>query len=780
MGKPIKLKSRVKKSKSTKRPKSSTVTETSRTKKSVSKAKKAGAKKTSRRRLSSKSIKSKPIKKSIKSSPSVSGKYELIIAEKPKAAYKIAVALSDKTPEKNNYKGVPYYRITINGKPAVVASAVGHLYTLMERGGNKWKYPVFDVEWAPTFKVNKKAQYVRKYVELLKKLGKKASSFVIATDYDIEGEVIGLNVLKFALGAKDGYRMKFSTLTPSDLRKSYAERTKTIDWSQANAGVTRHMLDYYYGINVSRALTSSLKTAGMFKVLSSGRVQGPALKIVVDRCNEIKSFVPKKYWQVFLKVQKIDAKSVPDVDKGTESNNLIIALHEKNKFWDKTEAEKTREKAMSGQPFVESITSTKTKVYPPVPFDLTTLQTEAFRCFRIKPKRTLEIAQELYTDGLISYPRTSSQKLPYALGFKNLIKKLSQQAKYSQLANKLLKKKSLTPREGKKTDPAHPSIYPTGFKPKNLGDEQLKVYDLIVKRFLCVFAEPADKLSVKAIINSNDEKFGIDGVKIDFPGWIDFYKPYAYLKEKEIPSLNENEKLTFVDVEIVEKETQPKPHYTQASLIRELTKRNLGTKATRAQVIDTLFKRGYLRGEKVEATELGEAAIKTLLSYSPTLLDEGLTRHFEDELENVRQGKKEKEEVINEAEKVVQKIVDDFKKNEKSIGSDLRKAHKETRAYETVIGKCPVCKIGDLVIRRSKKTGKRFIACNRYPACKTTFPLPQYGLVKPAHENCPSCGWPMVLIIRKGKRPWKLCFNPDCPGKKKKEQEGNAGTEKTE
>lgn len=680
--------------------------------------------------------------------------YELIIAEKPKAASRVAFALADKgTLKKKSWEGIPYYELKFEGKPIVVASAVGHLFTLMEKGGNKWSYPVFDVEWVSTSKAQKNASYVNKYIKLLKLLNSRASEVTIATDYDIEGEVIGLNVVRFALKREDANRMKFSTLTPEELRKSYKNKSKTLDWSQARAGETRHLLDYYYGVNVSRALTSSIKRAGAFKVLSSGRVQGPALKIIVDREEEIKNFKPEKYWQVFLKAK-------------TKNNEIVEAQHKKGNFKDKKKAELSKSNAEKGKPVVKEYSVTESKVYSVVPFDLTSLQMEAYRNFHITPKRTLEIAQNLYIEGLTSYPRTSSQKLPFSLGFKKILTKLSEQDKYSALAKKLLSKKKLIPHEGKKTDSAHPAIYPTGMKPKNLDEQHMKVYDLIVKRFMSVFGEPAVKENVKATIDSNGELFIASGSRLKEEGWTEYYRPYYKFTDKIIAKMDEGELLNLISVSIVEKETKPKPRYTQASLVADLTKKNLGTKATRAQIVDTLFKRKYVRGEKIEATELGIQAIKTLLKYSPLLLDEKLTRHFEEELEKIREGKKKPEDVIKEAKKVVSKILDQFKNNELSIGKELREANKNT-SKEKIVGKCPVCGVGNLVVRHSKKTGKQFIACDQYPKCKTTFSLPQNALILPTNEKCQYCGWPLVLVIRKGKRPWKMCFNPNCPGKNK-------------
>ncbi|MEM2121829.1 MAG: DNA topoisomerase I [Candidatus Woesearchaeota archaeon] len=679
-------------------------------------------------------------------------KYELIIAEKPKAAFKIATALSTVPVKKKNYLGIPYYEISINGKPAIVASGVGHLYTLLEKGGNKWKYPVFDVEWVPIYKVQKKSSYAKKYIDLLKKLGENASEVTVATDYDIEGEVIGLNIVRFILGRNDANRMKFSTLTPSDLRNAYNEKSKSIDWGQANAGEARHIMDYFYGINVSRALTSSLRTAGKFSVLSSGRVQGPALKIIYDREKEIREFVPKKYWQLFLKAKN-------------EKSEIIEAIHERDKFWDKKEALETKNRAETGTPYVEEINYSEVLVQPPTPFDLTTLQTEAYRCFRINPKKTLDIAQELYTEGLISYPRTSSQKLPIKIGFKSIIEKLAQQKDYSIIANELLKKEKLIPREGKKEDPAHPAIYPTGFAPKKLNSDEAKIYDLIVKRFFSVFGDPIKKLVVKVKINSNNERFLANGSIIKDRGWLDYYKPYYNITDKILPKIENNEKLVLIGISIKEDETKPKPRYNQASLVAELTKKNLGTKATRAQIVDTLFKRNYIKGEQITLTKLGEATVETLLKYSPTLLDENLTRHFEEELELINENKKEKTEVLEEAKKTVTEIIEDFKKNENSIGISLKDAHNETEMEKIVVGKCPNCKDGNLIIIKSKKTGKQFVACDQYPNCKTTFSLPQYGLIKTTKEKCGVCGFPIVSVIRKGKKPWKLCINPECSSK---------------
>jgi len=225
---------------------------------------------------------------------------ELLIAEKPTSAKKIAEALADTKPIKHLNQKIAYYELTHNGKKIFVACAVGHLYGLKEKDKNGWKYPTFSYEWKPIHEVQKSATYTKAYIATLKKVSKEADEFTVCTDFDDEGSVLGLNAVQFACGQKDAHRMKFSTLTKQDLIDSYENKMKSMDWPQVNAGITRHELDWIYGINNSRALTLAIKAAGTFQILSTGRVQGPALKIIVDKDREIQKFKPVPFWQLEL------------------------------------------------------------------------------------------------------------------------------------------------------------------------------------------------------------------------------------------------------------------------------------------------------------------------------------------------------------------------------------------------------------------------------------------------------------------------------------------------
>jgi len=669
----------------------------------------------------------------------------LIITEKPQAAQKISEALSEGGVVKKSLNGVNYYHLTRNNDEILVACAVGHLFTIAQKKPrNKW--PTFDIGWAPNYLV-KKNDFTKKYYSVIAKLCKQASEIVVATDYDIEGEVIGMNVVRYICNQPDAERMKFSTLTAGEIQKAYDNRSKTLDWKQGIAGETRHYLDWIYGINLSRALMSAIKEAGSFRLMSIGRVQGPALNIVVQKEKEIEKFIGEKYWQVFLNVN--DGKNAIEV----QHNKEIKDEKELGKF---SELE-----GKTGQAITKK---TERKVMPPVPFDLTTLQTEAYKFHKITPSKTLQIAQKLYLAGIISYPRTSSQKIPKEIEYDKIIKRLKERFEFVKFA------KRKTPIEGKKTDSAHPSIYPTGEFHNISGDEQ-KLYDLIVKRFVSCFCEDALLHNKKIEVDVEGLKFSTRGLQIIEKGWMNVYP--QLLEEREIPDIEGEVKVEKVKIE--EKMTQPPHRYTPASIVSALEKKNLGTKATRASIIETLYSRGYVKDKSIKATSLGISLIDTLEDNCPIIIDEQLTRNIENELESVRQSKnpesKEKQ-ILKNTEKILGEIGKHFEKNEKKIGKDLIDATTklwEQEKKDNEICECPVCKKGKLVIKYAKQYSRYFVACDAYPECKTTFTLPPNGLIKRTDKQCQECGFPLLMALKKGKRPWIFCFNPDCASRKEKD-----------
>ncbi|MEM2954391.1 MAG: DNA topoisomerase I [Candidatus Nanoarchaeia archaeon] len=667
----------------------------------------------------------------------------LIIAEKPAAAQKIAYALGDTKILREGK--IKYFISKVNGDNAIIVSAVGHLFTLAQKKGSAW--PVFDLEWKPIWEVSKKAYFAKQYAQLIEKLAKQADKFILACDYDIEGEVIGLNILRFLCHRSDAARMRFSTLTPYDLKAAYDNLLPTLDWGQAEAGETRHYLDWLWGINLSKAAILALGKANVKKVISIGRVQGPALAILATRELEIRNFIPKPYWQISI---LLDTKPPIEV------------FHSKKNFWDENEAKRIFNKIKNKPAKVSEIKTDVQNILPPVPFDLTTLQMEAWRTLKFSPKLTQQLAQDLYTAAAISYPRTSSQKLPPTINYKKIILELKKQTHYSEFAELLLKSEKLKPRQGTKTDPAHPAIYPTGVQYRPESEKHKALYDLIVRRFFATFGQPAQKQIVNVVFEVEGESFCGSGSKILEQGWRIFYQPYLEKEESKLPSLRIGELITQKS-KLYSKKTEPPKRYTPASIIKELERKNLGTKSTRAQIIDTLYKRGYIIGTSIEVTNLGLKIVETFQKYAPDILSEDLTRHFELDMESIREKNKSKEIVIREAKNTLVRLLNQFNLHINEIGQNLAEALKSSNS-QAVLMKCPKCKIGEFKIIESKKTKKRFLACSRYPECKTTWPLPQNGLIKFLKKKH-SCGALMVQIIKKGKPPWTVCPNPECTNK---------------
>ncbi|OYT26838.1 MAG: DNA topoisomerase I [Candidatus Altiarchaeales archaeon ex4484_96] len=664
----------------------------------------------------------------------------LIVTEKPNVAERIAKSIGNAV--KNTRKGISYYVVD----DVIVAPAVGHIYTLMEKDRGLWKYPVFDIKWVPSYKASKSSAYTRKYLDNLVYLAEGCDEFINACDYDLEGEVIGFNVLKHAckvdpLSSKV-HRMKYSSLTSKSINEAYNKLDK-INKGMVDAGLTRHVLDWYWGINLSRALTLAIRRARGYTTLSIGRVQGPALKFLAAQDRKISAFVPETYWELEMIMLK--------------NKNKLSAYHEKGRFKVKDDAVISQKKCLNTA-VVKKIKRSKIKKKPPYPFDLTTLQTEAYRVFKISPKDTLQIAQELYTSAYISYPRTSSQQLPTDINYRDIIEKLSKLKEHAELTKYLLSKKKLKPKNGRKKDPAHPAIHPTGELPANIGESKKKIFDLICRRFYATFGDYSIRENLSVVFDNNGECFLAKGKSTVEPGWQILYGKYTRFKEEELPKLVEGEVLDVGDVLLHEKETQPPKRYTPSSIIREMEKKNLGTKATRSQIIDILFKRGYLEGKSIEVTPLGLSVVDTLERYCPNVLSEKLTRKFESEMEQIESGKLDSESVIAEGREVIVEITDEFKKKESEIGFDLAKSFRSSGCVDS-LGPCLKCD-GSLVLRKSKYGGF-FVGCSNYPQCSFKISIPKGGVRKSG--ECNKCGY-AVLTLTSAKKPFSFCINPNCKG----------------
>jgi len=679
---------------------------------------------------------------------------QLIVAEKPKVAQKIAQAIGENIKQKHLGR-VSYYEGTTDGKHIFVAPAVGHIYSLAEKEKTS-VYPVFDIEWKPAYEVDKDAAYTKPYVDLLESLAKKATSFISACDYDIEGSTIAYNVYRFtSANGKEARRMKFSAVTHTDLTEAY-ETMGEMDYNNAYAGEARHILDWYYGINLSRALMAALKSVERWKVMSIGRVQGPALGMLTALEREIAAFIPTPYWELTVWIKGIEFK------------------HVRGRFLDEKEAKRALDNTKP-QGKVTKVEKKENLLYPHPPFDLTSLQVEAYRVFGYAPGRTLDIAQRLYEESLITYPRTGSQQFPPTIKLPPIIKKLAEQEKYAKAAKYLLDHQLFKPVQGKKVDPAHPAIHPTGLAPNNIGQQEAKLYDLIVKRFLALFAPPAKREKTNLEVDAG-ELYAADGMRVVEKGWTEIYQPYYKGEDVELPRFDEGETVPVEKKKKTKKETKPPNRYTEASIISELEDRHLGTKSTRSVIIETLFKRGYVHGKSIKVSDFGLKVVDVLQKYAPEILDENLTRRIEENMEKIQEGTMGKEAVIEEGKEILIQILDKWKKNEEKIGNNLLDALKASEEKERTIGTCDKCKDGTLRIIRMKQ-GKQFIGCSSYPTCNNAYPLPGGAKIIVMEKPCESCGKQVIKVIRSKRRPFSMCIDPKCPSKanwgKPKEKSNN-------
>ena len=689
-------------------------------------------------------------------------KYTLIVTEKPDAAQRIASALDlgrkAKRMEKN---GVPYH-VAKGDRKIVVVPALGHLYTVVEETSGRNYYPVFNFKWAPRYAAEKGAQRTRQWLQVITDLARDAETFIDACDYDSEGSIIGYNILKYACDNKEtaSKRMKYSTLTDEDLKKSYAEILPSLDFALVEAGRTRHEVDWLYGINLSRALTIAARDwSGHYTTLSTGRVQGPVLRFLVAREKSIRSFVPTPYWQVGAELKIND--------------RVFRAKYVKQVIQTKKEAEAVLDACRGRDGRVGKIETRQYKQLPPFPFDLGTLQREAYSLFGYSPTRTSNTAQRLYLDALISYPRTSSQRLPPVIGYKGILKNLSKVPKHKRLAEKLLAEPELKPNEGKKEDSAHPAIYPTGKLPqRSLEGSERNIWDLVVRRFMAVFGESTLRQGVKVYVNIDGHSFFLKGIRTLKKGWLDFYEPYTGIEEVLLPPLREGQKIDVEGMILEEKFTEPPPRYNPASLLKKMEEAEIGTKATRADIIHTLYNRKYVRDGRITVTDLGFEVFEVLKDHCPTVVSIKLTRDLERRMNQVHENKEKRENVLASVVEILKPIMKGFKEKEKIVGRQLSDAIGRAKFQERIVGVCPTCKTGNLMVLRSRKTGKRFIGCTNYfeGSCRASFPLPQRGTIRILGKDCRRCGWPTLQVLIPRKRPWTMCFNPGCLAKGKRKR----------
>ncbi|MFB6100067.1 MAG: DNA topoisomerase, partial [Candidatus Nanohalobium sp.] len=310
----------------------------------------------------------------------------------------------------------------------------------------------------------------------------------------------------------------------------------------------------------------------------------------------------------------------------------------------------------------------------------------------------------------------------------------------------------------------HNCIYPTGQTPGNLSKKERKIYDLIVKRFFAVFGKPAKRQTLTMTLETNGYTFDAKSKVTKERNWFDLYDPYVKVDEAELPELEEGETLPVDEFELAEKETQPPRRFSQTSIVSELEKRNLGTKATRAQVVDRLYDREFIKNDPIEVTDLGLTIAETLEEYSPEIVSEELTREFEEKMEKIKNEEESKEDALERAREELGETLREFKEKEKEIGAELVRAIDQYRDQKRKLGPCDAegCD-GTLQIIRTDNG--RFVGCTEYPDCENTYPLPNNGEITSQNEVCDECGTPKIHVSRKSGNNYEMCIYPDCPTK---------------
>jgi len=754
---------------------------------------------------------------------------KIIVAEKADAGRRIAYFLSDGKQKAKKGKGLNYIEFKKGDDDYALVSLSGHVVELdFPKEMNDWSsVDLNDLIFA---KIDKNLKN-RTVGNTLLDFGGKDSEFIIATDYDREGELIGTEALELAGIARNSpsnrvRRAKFSTLTREEIETAF-DNLIGVDYDLADSAGAREEVDLIWGAVLTRFFSVSTKRLGK-DFLSVGRVQTPTLALIVDRENEITNFKQETFWKIVITFSK---------------GGHFQGVYEKGQLFDKDEADSVFA-AVNGQSGeTKSFEKSVQRISKPPPFNTTEFLREASR-IGINPARAMAIAESLYVKGYISYPRTDNTVYQRSISLTGVLKKL-QKGEFREEVEKVLAQDSIRPSRGRMEATDHPPIYPVAVpKAADLKGDFHKVYELVVRRFLATLYRDGAREVRKASILVSGHSFNSEGSKIIDEGWLSLY-PYRKVSESYHPDLMEGEKVKAVKWEMVEDHTKPPPRYDAASLLKLMETLRLGTKSTRHDIIQKLQDRGFIQGNPVRPTHLGIGFIQAIKLINSPISKPEMTARLEEDMDRITRKEVSKQEVVNESRDMLTNVLNDFISNRQRIvevinssakkgdtvgtcpehGTDLiiLKNRDSAKIKCTTDGcridfyvpanalikleekKCPECSLpliriirkgqapetkcinpackfntknatlgtcpvdgGDLVIRQSR-SGKRFLACSNYPKCTQTYSLPQMGFISSTGEKCQFCGAPLLVSARKGYR-WKFCPKIDCDYNKRKNE----------
>jgi len=620
----------------------------------------------------------------------------------------------------------------------------------------------------------------------LRKSAKKAKKVYLAADPDREGEAIAWH-LAHALNVDENSdcRVVFNEITKDAIKESF-KHPRSINHDLVDAQQARRVLDRLVGYNISPLLWKKVK-----KGLSAGRVQSVALKLVIDREKEIENFKPEEYWSIEAEFQK-DKEIFQGTFYGVEGKKQELKTEE--------DVQKVLKQLDEDKFSVDKIQKRERKRNPAQPFITSSLQQEAARKLNFRAKKTMMLAQQLYEGidlgkkaggitGLITYMRTDSTRISDTA--KEEAKGFIEENYGKEYLGKSRKAKN---REG--AQDAHEAIRPTSVlrDPKSLKDilsrDQYRLYKLIWERFVASQMAPAVMDTMTIHLLNNGIEFRATGSKIKFKGFMKVYVEGTDDKKKKtddklLPELSEGMKVETKDLSPNQHFTQPPPRYTEARLVRTLEELGIGRPSTYAPTLDTIQRRGYVTvdSKRFIPTELGTIVTKLVEEFFPEIIDVAFTAKMEEDLDAIEEGKREWitiidefyqgfEKRLNKAEQEMEKIeikdepagitcencghemVYKMGRYGKFLACSNFPECRNTKPILKEIGvKCPNCKEGNVVERKSKKN-RKFYGCDRYPECDFV------SWDKPIARSCPKCN--SLLVEKKVKKSVQVqCTNCD-------------------
>ena len=592
------------------------------------------------------------------------------------------------------------------GKDYMLEASIGHIRDLPK--SNKQAIDITN-GFKPFYVISPDKEKVVKHIKML---AKKADEVILATDPDREGEAIAWHIAE-AVGLKNPTRATFHEITEEAVLKAM-KRPGKIDMKMKTAQEARRVLDRLFGYDLSGLIWKKVRYG-----LSAGRVQSPALRILMEREREIRAFVPEKYWVITATVK----------NKGGKEFALICSKEPR----DRKLVNKILKAGQKENWTVTDVKETEARRNPNAPFRTSTLQQTASSRLGFSPSKTMMVAQKLYTAGLITYMRTDSTNLSkQAQG--QIAKVIKKEYGEKYYAPKIFGKQSKGAQE------AHEAIRPTNAGKLIAGRtaDEKKLYQLIWRRAVASQMAPAEILRTKIVVNLDDKKlpfFAINGSQILFDGWLKA-DPASRSDDVELPAVKVGEKLKFIKIEDEEKETSPPPRYSEAGLVKELEKRGIGRPSTYAPIIKTLKDRGYVEkiGSQLKPTDTGDVVSTFLEKYFAKYISDEFTAEMETDLDEIAEGKRDYVKTLEEFYRPFSKDV----KAKEDIPklTDIEKA--DTKY------KCPEC--GGPMMIKLGKNGK-FMSCAKFPKCKGARTIEGKVIEGPKElkEKCPKCGKPLVL-----------------------------------